>query len=69
MNSLCGNRSTLYNLSPFGMDLYVESLTSYISRVAHVHNIDVSQLMNRIIFPEIDKTYLIRSGVFGESIL
>ncbi|MCE7038198.1 TniQ family protein [Bacillus cereus] len=65
MNSLCGDRSTLYNLSPFGMDLYLESLTSYISRVAHVHNIDVSQLMNRIIFPEIDKTYLIRSGVFG----
>lgn len=65
MNSLLRDRSTLYNLPPLGMNIYLESLTSYISRVAHAHNIDVSQLMNRIIFPEIDKTYLIRSSLFG----
>lgn len=61
-----GERSILYNLKPLGMGTkYVESLTSYIIRIAYEHNITVCDLMKNLIAPQMKKEYLIRSGTYG----
>lgn len=44
---------------------YVESLTSYISRLAKEHNIATGTLINKILFPNMDKEYLIKSAKHG----
>jgi hypothetical protein len=53
-------RSLLYNLEPIGIGTpYVESLTSYISRLAMEHNVKVATLMKETIVPYTDKEYLV----------
>ncbi|WP_324659240.1 TniQ family protein [Bacillus cereus] len=58
--------SILYSLQPKEMGTYhVESLTSYISRLAIEHNISTGTLINKIIAPNMDKEYLIKSAKNG----
>lgn len=50
---LIPKRGTLYNIEPIGMGTpYVESLTSYIKRIAYYHNVNVKDLMGELIVPE-----------------
>lgn len=52
-------RTVLYNLEPIGLGTpYIESLTSYISRLAINHNVHVSTLINKVIGPNLQKSYL-----------
>jgi hypothetical protein len=44
---------------------YVESLTSYICRLATEHNIPPGTLINKILAPKMDKKYLIKSAQRG----
>ena len=49
-------RSLCYSLEPISINsIDVESLTSYIHRLAEVHSISVSSLMRHLIFPTIYK--------------
>lgn len=58
-------RSVLYNLEPVGVGTpYVESLTSYISRLANEHNVKVSSLF-RLIGEYTDKEFFKKK--YGES--
>jgi transcriptional regulator with XRE-family HTH domain len=64
-------RSVLYNLEPIGSGTpYVESLTSYISRLAKEHNVSVSSIIKGVIAKTTDKVYLKNSlseGIFGDT--
>src|SRR5712691_8530009 len=52
-------RTRLVPLEPIGVGTaYVESLTSYTCRLAHVHSITVGKLFNHEIGPMINKLYL-----------
>jgi transcriptional regulator with XRE-family HTH domain len=52
-------RSTLYNLEPIGIGTpYVESLTSYISRLAEAHCVSTGSLISKIYSPLLKKEYL-----------
>ncbi|MRH42087.1 hypothetical protein GH741_05285 [Aquibacillus halophilus] len=65
-NILISNRSVLYNLKPIGIGTeMVESLTSYLSRLAFEHSTTVGQLVNKLIIPAKSKVHLIRSSEFG----
>lgn len=58
--------SLLYSLRPKGLGSpYIESLTSYISRLAQEHNISNGTLINKILAPNINKDYLIKSAKRG----
>lgn len=58
--------SVLYNIEPVGLETtLVESLSSYLIRVAYEHNITVGNLINKIVIPEMNKAYLDRSTVYG----
>ncbi|MCZ8494038.1 TniQ family protein [Priestia megaterium] len=58
--------SELYCLTPIGnRTSQVESLTSYISRLAEEHNVSVGMLMNKLIFPLINNEYLLKSSQYG----
>ncbi|MGF2621034.1 TniQ family protein [Bacillus cereus] len=58
--------SKLYCLQPMAQGtFYVESLTSYISRLAQEHNVLTGTLINRILAPNMDKGYLIKSAQSG----
>lgn len=60
------SRSVLYNLEPIGLVTgLVESLSSYLIRVAYEHNILVGDLFNKMIFPQMNKNYLVRSSTYG----
>lgn len=51
-------RSRLYQLEPIGMSTpYIESLTSYIARIAELHGVPPGILMTREIAPLVDKLY------------
>lgn len=53
------HRSRLYPISPVGVGTpYVESLTSYISRLAVVHNLSFGTLYERLLIPTLNKAYL-----------
>jgi hypothetical protein len=59
-------RSILYNLEPRGLGtLMIESLTSYLTRIAAEHNNTVGQLVNKLIIPNLDKDYLYLSSNYG----
>ncbi|MGG0720137.1 TniQ family protein [Robertmurraya massiliosenegalensis] len=61
-----GERSILYNLKPINLGTkYVESLTSYIMRIAYEHNVTIGNLINKQIVPQVNKDYLTRSGTYG----
>jgi hypothetical protein len=52
-------RSTLYNLDPIGIGTpYVESLTSYLSRLAEAHCVSTGSLISKIYSPLLNKDYL-----------
>ncbi|MCU5184259.1 TniQ family protein [Bacillus cereus] len=58
--------SKLYYLRPMKLGtFYVESLTSYISRLAKEHSISTGTLINKIFVPNMDKEYLIKSAKNG----
>jgi hypothetical protein len=59
-------RSILYNIEPIGLGTgQVESLSSYLIRVAYEHNITVGHLFNKMVFPHMNKNYLERSSNYG----
>ncbi|UUV23640.1 MULTISPECIES: TniQ family protein [Lysinibacillus] len=59
IHSLLSTRSVLYNLEPIGIGTpYVESMTSYISRIAIVHNVNVTNLLKGVVAPVLKKDYL-----------
>lgn len=52
-------RSCLYSIEPIGVgSIKMESLTSYISRLADAHCVTVGDIMARLIAPRIDKKYI-----------
>ncbi|HGA0700397.1 TPA: TniQ family protein [Bacillus cereus] len=58
--------SQLFCLQPLAIGTsYIESLTSYISRLAKEHNILTGTLINKILAPNMDKEYLIKSAKSG----
>ena len=60
------SRSDLYSIEPIGLQTeLVESLSSYLIRVACEHNISVGHLFNKMIFPEMNKGYLERASAYG----
>lgn len=66
MKNQLNERSILYNIEPIGIgSKYVESLTSYITRIAYEHNITVGDLIKNLIALQINKKYLIRSSTYG----
>jgi hypothetical protein len=51
--------SHLYSLAPIGIGTrFVESLTSYISRIAEAHSIHTGTLIAKEITPRLDKSYM-----------
>ncbi|MED4850985.1 TniQ family protein [Caldifermentibacillus hisashii] len=64
----CNDKKTtqLYNLKPIGIGTpYIESLTSYIIRLAAAHNFTPGNLIGKIITPLLNKNYLINTAVRG----
>ncbi|PGD63260.1 TniQ family protein [Bacillus wiedmannii] len=58
--------SELYSLRPIAISTsHKESLTSYMSRIAKEHNIATGTLINKILVPNMDKEYLIKSAKRG----
>ncbi|MEQ2528858.1 TniQ family protein [Bacillaceae bacterium CLA-AA-H227] len=58
--------STLYNLVPIEINTkFVESLSSYIMRIAYEHNISIGDLINKLVVPQMNKEYLKRSSQYG----
>lgn len=52
-------RSCLYNIEPMGLNSpFVESLTSYINRLAEAHLLNTGTLFNEIYVPMLNKNYL-----------
>jgi hypothetical protein len=59
-------RSHLYHLPPVGIGtLVVESLTSYIARLAESHSVFPGVLMSRELAPVVEKAYLSSSASMG----
>ncbi|EMS70529.1 TniQ family protein [Ruminiclostridium cellobioparum] len=53
------NISHLYNLKPIGIGTpYVESLTSYIKRLAEAHSVSVGTLIRKELIPDMGRDYL-----------
>ena len=56
-------RSTLYFLKPIGVGTgTVESVTSYVVRIAWQHRISLTCLLEQVIGPRTDKTFIINGG-------
>lgn len=64
-------RTELYNIEPIGIGTpYVESLSSYISRIAENHNLAVSPLLSKVIAPMLNIDYLkdqLRQGIIKDT--
>lgn len=59
IENLLSKRTVLYNLQPEGIGTpYIESLTSYITRLATIHNVNTSTLLRKIIAPVLSIDYL-----------
>lgn len=66
ISMILNQRSELYNIEPLGLETgMVESLSSYIVRLAYKHNLNVGDLVNKLIIPELNKDYLIKSAIYG----
>ncbi len=53
------SRSRLYHLNPIGLDTpYVESLTSYIARLAEAHSLSPNSLITQLISSELQQTFI-----------
>ncbi|WP_299095427.1 TniQ family protein [uncultured Metabacillus sp.] len=60
------SRSRLFNIEPEGMNTpYIESLTSYINRLANRHTVLVGTIVKKILTQELDKTYLKNIAIKG----
>ncbi|HHT7085250.1 TniQ family protein [Bacillus anthracis] len=58
--------STLYSIEPIGLGTpYVESLTSYISRLAYIHNVRVGVLIKKVIAKEL-KNELLKNKIYND---
>lgn len=61
------DHSRLYALEPLGVDTqYVESLTSYLARLAEAHSVSLRTLMKQELLPLLKRDYL--SNPFGNSL-
>ena len=59
VENFLSTRTDLYNVDPIGIGTsYVESLSSYISRIAEIHNLAVSPLLSKVIAPMLNINYL-----------
>ncbi|MFD2655508.1 TniQ family protein [Gracilibacillus thailandensis] len=59
VENFLSSRTELYNIKPIGIGTpYVESLSSYISRIAEDHNLAVSALLSKVIAPMLNIDYL-----------
>lgn len=68
IGNILSNRTVLYNLEPIGIGTpFIESLTSYISRLATAHNISVSTLLKGVIAPLINKEHIKKELSMGIS--
>lgn len=57
------SRSTLYSIPPIGTGtVYVESLTSYVSRLINAHNLNSGVFFTKIIYPYLGKETYPRDG-------
>jgi TniQ len=65
MESLYRSRSRLYNMAPLNNEDYIESLTSYIIRISYEHNVYPIYLINNILFPVLEKEFLMNSSERG----
>ena len=55
------SRSVLYNLQPMGIGTpYIESLSSYLSRLSIVHNVTLSDLLKGTVAPLLKKQYIVQ---------
>ena len=55
------SRSVLYNLQPMGIGTpYIESLSSYLSRLSIVHNVTLSDLLKGTVAPLLKTIYCTR---------
>lgn len=64
----CIRRSRLYNLEPMAIGTpYIESLTSYICRLAEVHTVTVGTLVTQELAPILHKKYLLKDCLRGGS--
>ncbi len=60
------NVSKLYNLTPIGLNTpFIESLTSYVIRLAEEHCVITGTLIGKVITPTLDKHYLNRAASRG----
>jgi hypothetical protein len=60
------NRSYLFSLEPIGIGTsWIESLTSYISRLAEAHCIETGTLVSKAIAPVLGKNYIIKMSSRG----
>lgn len=60
--------SRLYHLEPIGVGSpMVESLTSYIMRLAEAHSVHPSTLLRKEIYPLLNRTYLYQDGRLGST--
>lgn len=57
-------KTSLYDLEPIGIgSVLVESLTSYVGRMAYAHNILTGTLITKLLAPAMNKEYLIQSAI------
>lgn len=60
------DRSILYNLEPMGIGTpFVESLTSYITRIADAHCVQTGSLISKVYAPCLNKEYLSKISMRG----
>ncbi|WP_458353929.1 hypothetical protein [Peribacillus frigoritolerans] len=60
------DRTILYGIDPKGVNsIFIESLTSYIIRLAEEHVIKLGTLLAYEVFPVLNKDYLINSSSRG----
>src|SRR4051812_19964806 len=61
---IIARRSNLYHLKPVGIRTCdVESMTSYITRLAQAHSVSVRTFMVKIIFPNYEREYLLEHSL------
>ena len=58
-------RSTYYNLKPYGLNtIFIESLTSYMGRLAFIHNVTPNRLIKDIISSQENKNELLKRSSY-----
>lgn len=66
MNQIYLKRSVLYNIEPIGLGThYVESFSSYMSRLSVVHGLSFGIFLSKLLGPLLKKDYIIQIGKRG----